>query len=77
MHSIMCHRVYSFVYNIIKTSFYSFRFLKNPTKDVDLRKWAAEGLAYLSLDADVKEQLVEDADSLRSLIDLAKVRCWR
>lgn len=50
-----------------------FRFLKNPTKDVDLRKWAAEGLVYLTLDADVKEELVEDTDALRSVIDLAKV----
>jgi len=40
---------------------------------VDLRKWAAEGLAYLTLDADVKEDLVEDTDSLKSIIDLAKV----
>jgi len=40
---------------------------------VDLRKWAAEGLAYLTLDADVKEDLVEDTDSLKSIIDLSKV----
>lgn len=40
---------------------------------MDLRKWAAEGLAYLTLDADVKEELVEDSNALRSLIDLAKV----
>jgi len=48
-------------------------FLCNPAKDVDLRKWAAEGLAYLTLDADVKEDLVEDTDALRSIIDLSKV----
>lgn len=41
---------------------------------MDLRKWAAEGLAYLTLDAEVKEDLVEDTDSLKSVIDLAKVR---
>ncbi len=46
----------------------------NPTKDIDLRKWAAEGLAYLTLDADVKEDLVADTPALRSLVDLAKVR---
>jgi hypothetical protein len=51
------------------------RFLCNPTKDVDLRKWAAEGLAYLTLDAEVKEELVEDSNALRSLFDLAKVCC--
>ena len=49
------------------------RFLCSPTKDADLRKWAAEGLAYLTLDAEVKEELVEDASALKSLIDLAKV----
>jgi len=50
-----------------------YSFLCNPAKDVDLRKWAAEGLAYLTLDADVKEDLVEDTDSLKSIIDLSKV----
>ena len=59
------------------TGEYSFititRFLCNPTKDVDMRKWAAEGLAYLTLDADVKEDLVEDTDALKSLFDLAQV----
>ncbi len=40
---------------------------------MDLRKWAAEGLAYLSLDADVKEDLVADVTALKSLIDLAQV----
>lgn len=53
--------------------FYLYSFLCNPAKDVDLRKWAAEGLAYLTLDADVKEDLVEDTDSLRSIVDLSKV----
>ena len=38
-----------------------------------MRKWAAEGLAYLTLDADVKEELVEDTDALKSLFDLAQV----
>ncbi|GAV04806.1 hypothetical protein RvY_15029 [Ramazzottius varieornatus] len=49
-----------------------FTFLSNSTKDFDLRRWAAEGLAYLSLDADVKEALVADRAVLRSLIDLGK-----
>ena len=30
------------------------RFLINPSKDQDLRKWATEGLSFLTLDADVK-----------------------
>ncbi|XP_013379041.1 protein unc-45 homolog B [Lingula anatina] len=49
------------------------KFLNNPMKDVDLRKWACEGLAFLTLDADVKQDLVEDTAALQSLIDLAKV----
>jgi len=53
--------------------FHLYSFLCNPAKDVDLRKWAAEGLAYLTLDADVKEDLVEDTDSLKSIVDLSKV----
>lgn len=48
------------------------KFLVNPSKDKDLRKWAAEGLSYLTLDADVKEKLVEDKPALQSLIELAK-----
>ena len=42
----------------------------NKSKDIDLRRWAAEGLAYLTLDADVKEELVADDAALNSLIDL-------
>uniref|UniRef100_A0A023GNV4 Putative heat shock protein n=1 Tax=Amblyomma triste TaxID=251400 RepID=A0A023GNV4_AMBTT len=47
-------------------------FLINPKKDKDLRKWAAEGLAYLTLDAEVKEDLIADKDAIHALIDLAK-----
>lgn len=48
------------------------RFLLHPGKDTDIRKWAAEGLSYLTLDAEVKEKLIEDKPALRSLIELAK-----
>lgn len=48
------------------------RFLIKPGKDKDIRKWAADGLAYLTLDADVKEKLIEDAPAIRALIELAK-----
>lgn len=47
-------------------------FLINPKKDKDLRKWAAEGLAYLTLDAEVKEDLIGDKAAIHALIDLAK-----
>ncbi|XP_069675241.1 protein unc-45 homolog B [Periplaneta americana] len=48
------------------------RFLINPAKDRDMRRWAVEGLSYLTLDADVKEKLIEDRDALRAMIELAK-----
>lgn len=48
------------------------RFLIKPGKDKDIRKWAADGLAYLTLDAEVKEKLIEDDAAIKALIDLAK-----
>ena len=48
------------------------RILINPGKDLDMRRWAAEGLSYLTLDAEVKEKLAEDEPAVKSLIALAK-----
>ncbi|XP_034231259.1 protein unc-45 homolog B [Thrips palmi] len=48
------------------------RFLISPSKDVDMRRWAAEGLSYLTLDADVKEKLIADRAAIHALIELAK-----
>merc|ERR1712209_221694 len=48
------------------------RFLINPAKDQDLRKWATEGLSFLTLDADVKEKLVDDEPAIKSLIELGR-----
>ena len=48
------------------------KFLANEKKDQDLRKWAIEGLSYLSLDADVKEELCDDQVALAALFDLCK-----
>ena len=45
----------------------------NPAKDKDMRKWAVEGLSYLTLDAEVKEKLIEDRAALQALIEVAKV----
>ncbi|EDQ85525.1 uncharacterized protein MONBRDRAFT_34234 [Monosiga brevicollis MX1] len=42
-------------------------FLVNDTKDNDTRRWAAEGLAYLSLDADVKEFAIADENILKAI----------
>lgn len=53
------------------------RFLINPAKDKDMRKWAVEGLSYLTLDAEVKEKLIEDRPALQALIEVAKVGCMK
>lgn len=41
-------------------------------EDYDSKKWACDGLAYLTLDADIKEILTEDKNSLHILYDLTK-----
>ncbi|XP_063406665.1 protein unc-45 homolog B-like isoform X1 [Mytilus trossulus] len=46
------------------------KFLVNPSKDIDIRRWATEGLAYLTLDAEIKEELVNDTAALKSLIEV-------
>ncbi|XP_078488527.1 protein unc-45 homolog B [Ciona intestinalis] len=48
------------------------KFLTNPSKDFDLRKWSAEGLSYLTLDGDVKEELCHDGDALKALFEIAR-----
>ena len=48
------------------------RFLVNTKKGDILRKWAAEGMAFLTLDATVKEAFIEDKPALSALLDLAK-----
>ena len=50
------------------------RFLSNPESDLQMKQWATEGLAYLTLDADVKEELVYDPKALKSVIEAAQVR---
>ncbi|XP_012233460.2 protein unc-45 homolog B [Linepithema humile] len=48
------------------------RFLIDPKKQKDMRKWAVEGLSYLTFDAEVKEKLIEDQEAIQSMIELAK-----
>ncbi|KAF7987508.1 hypothetical protein HCN44_003270 [Aphidius gifuensis] len=48
------------------------RFLINPKKDKDMRKWSIEGLSYLTFDAEVKEKLIEDQSAITAMIELAK-----
>ena len=50
------------------------RFLSNPEGDLDMKQWGTEGLAYLTLDADVKEQVVHDPKALSAVIEAAMVR---
>ncbi|KAH0944696.1 hypothetical protein HN011_005828 [Eciton burchellii] len=48
------------------------RFLINPKKQKDMRKWAVEGLSYLTFDAEIKEKLIEDQQAIQAMIELAK-----
>lgn len=43
---------------------------------VDIRRFACEGLSYLSLDAEVKEFIVNDSLLLKALVELAKARMF-
>lgn len=48
------------------------KYLTNPNRDKDLWKWATEGLAYLTLDADIKELIMLDREAIKSIIEVAK-----
>ncbi|NXW21244.1 UN45B protein, partial [Circaetus pectoralis] len=48
------------------------KWLCNTSIDARTRKWAVEGLAYLTLDADVKDDFVEDELALQAMFELAK-----
>lgn len=50
-----------------------FRFLIDPKMTSETKRFAAEGLSYLTIDADVKDWLVQDNSLIRSLVELAKV----
>ena len=38
-----------------------------------MKQWGTEGLAYLTLDAEVKEELVNDPAALKSVVEAAMV----
>ncbi|XP_066491778.1 protein unc-45 homolog A isoform X2 [Tiliqua scincoides] len=50
------------------------KWLCNDALEAGTRYWAVEGLAFLTLDADVKEELVEDKVALQALFQLARDR---
>lgn len=52
------------------------RWLCNDQMDAGTRRWAVEGLAYLTFDADVKEEFVEDEAALKALFQLSTVAPW-
>ncbi|XP_055980302.1 protein unc-45 homolog A [Sorex fumeus] len=49
------------------------KWLCSEEMDAGTRRWAVEGLAYLTFDADVKEEFVEDTAALRALFQLSKL----
>ncbi|CAL8291537.1 unnamed protein product [Boreogadus saida] len=48
------------------------KWLCNDALPATSRRWSVEGLAYLTFDADVKEDLVGDRNALRAMFELAK-----
>ncbi|XP_024883040.1 LOW QUALITY PROTEIN: protein unc-45 homolog B-like [Temnothorax curvispinosus] len=46
------------------------RFLINPQRD--MRKWAVEGLSYLTFNIGVKKKLIEDREAVQAIIAFAK-----
>ncbi|XP_059936683.1 protein unc-45 homolog B isoform X2 [Mesoplodon densirostris] len=48
------------------------KWLCNTSTDTRTRRWAVEGLAYLTLDADVKDDFVQDIPALQAMLELAK-----
>ncbi|KAB1265155.1 Protein unc-45-like protein B [Camelus dromedarius] len=53
------------------------RWLCNASIDTRTRRWAVEGLAYLTLDADVKDDFVQDIPALQAMFELAKASSGR
>lgn len=43
--------------------------ISRPTPDFGLKRYAIEGLAFLSFDGDVKDEIVDDCNSLKSIYD--------
>ncbi|XP_067839608.1 protein unc-45 homolog B isoform X2 [Heptranchias perlo] len=48
------------------------KWLCNQSIDIRTRKWAVEGMAYLTLDADVKDDFVQDEPAMQAMFDLSK-----
>ncbi|XP_077275600.1 protein unc-45 homolog B-like isoform X2 [Temnothorax americanus] len=48
------------------------RVLINHKKRKDIRKWAVEGLSYLTCHVEVKEELIKDRQAVKAMIELAE-----
>ncbi|XP_024875499.1 protein unc-45 homolog B-like, partial [Temnothorax curvispinosus] len=48
------------------------RLLINPKKEKDMRKLAIKGLSYLTFNAEVKVELIEDQEAIHTIIEIAK-----
>ncbi|KAM7067992.1 protein unc-45 homolog B isoform 3-T5 [Molossus nigricans] len=48
------------------------KWLCNVSIDTRTRRWAVEGMAYLTLDADVKDDFVQDIPALQAMFEMAK-----
>ncbi|EPQ03941.1 Protein unc-45 like protein B [Myotis brandtii] len=48
------------------------KWLCNASIDTRTRRWAVEGMAYLTLDADVKDDFVQDIPALQAMFEMAK-----
>ncbi len=51
---------------------FSFHRFLTTSESFDIRRWSADGLAYLSLDADVKEELADNLPALKALFNLSQ-----
>ncbi|XP_038660001.1 protein unc-45 homolog B isoform X2 [Scyliorhinus canicula] len=48
------------------------KWICNQNIDTRTRKWAIEGMAYLTLDADVKDDFVQDEPAMQAMFELSK-----
>ncbi|XP_071644732.1 protein unc-45 homolog B-like [Temnothorax longispinosus] len=48
------------------------RLLTNPKKEKNMKEWAVKGLSYLTFNAKVKEELIEDLEAIFTMIEIAE-----
>ena len=50
------------------------KFLLSPEEGTLLKKWSVEGIAFISMDAEVKEALMKDQEAMKNLFALADIK---